>query len=77
MTQERRGRFPGAFRDLSIIALRVALVVGLLGAGWLVYRELPATSSEVEDDLKATTLQIVLRQPDNGGLTLRAASGWP
>lgn len=70
MTQERRGRFPGAFRDLSIIALRVALVVGLLGAGWLVYRELPATSSEVEDDLKATTLQIVLRQPDNGGLTL-------
>jgi hypothetical protein len=70
MSQEIRGKFPGAIRSLSIIALRLALVVGLFGAGWLVYSELPATSSGGKQELKTTTLQIVLRQPDNGGLTL-------
>ena len=70
MTEERRGKFPGVFRDLTILVLRVALVLGLFGAGWLVYSELPVTSSDVEEDLKTTTVQVVLRQPDNGGFAL-------
>ncbi len=50
--------------------LRIALVAGLFGAGWLVYNQLPATSSALQDDVRATTVQIVLRQPDNGGPAL-------
>ena len=70
MSQERRGKFSGAFRYFAILALRVALVVGLCGAGWLVYSELPVTSSDLQEDLKTTSVQIVLRQPDNGGPAL-------
>jgi hypothetical protein len=70
MSQVRRGKFPIAYRDLAILALRCALVAGLFGAGWLVYNELPVTSSPVQDEVKTTSLQIVLRQPDNGGPTL-------
>lgn len=69
MSQEVRGKFSGALQNLSIIALRVALVLGLVGAGWLVYSQLPATSP-VEDDVRSTNVQIVLRQPDNGGPAL-------
>lgn len=65
MSQENP-RFPGAFRKLFIIGLRLALIVALAGAGWLIYRELPSTSAEVRDDNRKTSLQIVLRQPDNG-----------
>ena len=67
MSQERRVKFPGAFRDLSIVALRIVLIAGLFGAAWFVYSSLPVTSSAVQDNLKTTSLQIVLRQPDNGG----------
>jgi hypothetical protein len=70
MSEERRGKFPGTFRNLSILALRIALVAGLFGAGWLVYNQLPVTSSAVQDQLKTTSVQIVLRQPDNGGPAL-------
>lgn len=70
MSEERRGKFPGAIRYLSILALRVLLVAGLFGAGWLVYSQLPVTSSGGEDDFKTTSLQIVLRQPDNNGPAL-------
>ena len=70
MSEEVRKKFPGAFRNISILALRIALVAGLFGAGWLVYNQLPVTSSTTQDDLRATTVQVVLRQPDNGGLTL-------
>jgi hypothetical protein len=70
MSQEVRGKFPGAFRNLSILVLRLALVFGLFGAGWLVYNELPVTSSGAQQELKTTTVQIVLRQPDNGGPAL-------
>ena len=69
MSEERREKFFGVFPRLAIIALRVALVAGLFGAGWLVYRELPATSSAVQE-LRTTNVQIVLRQPDNGGPAL-------
>ena len=69
MSEEVRGKFPGALHELSIIALRVALVLALVGAGWLVYNQLPATSP-AEDDVRSTTVQVVLRQADNGGPTL-------
>jgi hypothetical protein len=68
MSSEGR-QFPSAFRRVLILVLRVALVVALGGAGWLIYRQLPATSGAVED-LRTTNLQIVLQQPDNGGPAL-------
>jgi hypothetical protein len=68
MAQESRIKFPGTFRSLLILALRVGLLIVLFGAGWLIYRELPVTSSDSRDDnSRATSVQIVLRQPDNGG----------
>jgi len=66
MLQEGRS----TFRGLVILALRVALVFLFVGAGWLVYRQLPATSSERQNDIRTTNLQIVLRQPENGGPAL-------
>jgi hypothetical protein len=56
-------------RSVLILVLRVALVVALAGAGWLVYRQLPATSG-TQEDLRTTSLQIVLQQPENGGPAL-------
>lgn len=70
MSEEVRGKFSGAYRNWAILALRVALVAGLFGAGWLVYSQLPATSSTIREDFKSTSVQIVLRQPDNGGIAL-------
>ena len=67
MPEEVRGKFRGAYRNLAILALRVALIAGLFGAGWLVYQQLPATSPGGGDDFRATSVQVVLRQPDNGG----------
>jgi hypothetical protein len=46
----------------------VALIVALAGAGWVVYRQLPATSSGIETGSQgSTSLQIVMHQLDNGG----------
>jgi hypothetical protein len=54
-----------------IIVLRVALVAAIAGADWIVYRGLPATSSDFRSQNSRTTnLQIVLRQTDDGGLPL-------
>jgi len=60
-------KFPSMFRRLFILALRAALVLVLVGAGWLVYRELPVTSSELQDNRLTTSLQIVLHPSENGG----------
>jgi len=61
----------GVFRRLLILGLRLALILAIAGAGWLVYRELPVTSSDVGSDPRnRTNLQIVLRQPDGGGPAL-------
>ena len=60
---------PGVIRTVVILALRVALVVALVGAGWLIYRQLPVTTGATED-LRTTTLQIVLHQPENSGSEL-------
>lgn len=52
-----------SFRSLTIVALQAALVVVLVGMGWLIYRQLPASASELDASQKTTTLQIVIRQP--------------
>jgi hypothetical protein len=51
------------FRGLAILALQVGLIAVLVGAGWMIYRRLPAGSSEVRSDQRTTNLQIVIRQP--------------
>lgn len=63
--QNERRQFPGAVRTVVILVLRVALLVALAGAGWLIYRQLPASTSGAIQDTKTTNLQIVL-QPENG-----------
>lgn len=55
-----------SFRALAILTLQAALIVVLVGAGWLIYRQLPASASDVEVDAKTTTLQIVIRQAPEG-----------
>jgi hypothetical protein len=68
MSTESR-QFPRAFRSVLILVLRVALVAALGGAGWLIYRQLPATSG-ARDDLRTTNLQILLHDADDGGPAL-------
>jgi hypothetical protein len=70
MSQEGGRLFPDTVRRVVIVALRVALIAALLGAGWLMYRELPTTSSATNASLTATNLQIVMRQPENDGPAL-------
>lgn len=70
---QQNPKFTGTARSLLIVVLRMGLIVVLAGAGWLLYRELPATSAVVMDDNRKTSLQIVLRQPDNGGSDLGMA----
>lgn len=62
-------QFPGTFRKVLILMLRVALVLVLVSAGWLIYRQLPVSASP-QSNIPTTSVQIVLRQPDNGGSTL-------
>jgi hypothetical protein len=68
--EEDRRQFSGAFRTVVILVLRVALVVALIGAGWLIYQQLPASASGTTQDIPTTNLQIVLHQPENGGPAL-------
>jgi hypothetical protein len=43
----------------------------LFGAGWLVYRELPVSSSDsTGPEIRTTNVLILLRQADNGGFAL-------
>ena len=56
-------KLPFTFRGAAIIVLQAALIVGLAGAGWLIYRQLPASASGDRYSRGTTTLQIVLRQP--------------
>ena len=55
-------RWDISFRSLAILALQVALLVMLFGAGWVIYRQLPV-NTPVGSDQRTTTLQIVIRQP--------------
>lgn len=45
--------------------MQAALIIALIGAGWMIYRRLP-TSGTGERDRGTSTLQIVLRQPPDG-----------
>ena len=51
------------YRSLAILALRAAMIVVLIGAGWLIYKRLPVSPSEINPGSDNTTLQIVLGQP--------------
>lgn len=51
------------FRGLAILALQVGLILLLGGAGWMIYRRLPARDTDVKSDQRTATLQIVIRQP--------------
>src|SRR5690242_10412575 len=58
---------PGVSRRVLILVLRVAFVAAIVGAGWLVYRELPASSSDVRSqNARTTNVEIVLQQSDDG-----------
>jgi hypothetical protein len=70
MVQNDGRDFNSALRTLEIIALRAILVVALVAAGWYVYRQLPATSSDSAGEDAGTSLQIVLRRPESAGLAL-------
>jgi hypothetical protein len=53
------------FRGVVIAALQVGLILLLAGAGWMIYRQLPASASDVSNQ-RTTTLQIVIRQAPEG-----------
>ena len=54
------------FRGLLILALQVGLIVVLIGAGWLIYRQLPDNATEARSSQGTTTVQIFIRQPPDG-----------
>ena len=51
------------FRGLLIRVLQVSLILVLAGAGWLIYRQLPASGADVRSSQGTTALQIFIRQP--------------
>ena len=56
------------YRAIAIRVLQVALVVTLVGTGWLVYKGLPKSPAREEDQRGVAALQIILQRPsDNGG----------
>jgi len=55
-------QLPFTVRGVVIAALQAALIVALVGAGWIVHRQLP-TRAGARYDGPTTMLQIVLRQP--------------
>ncbi len=64
-------KLPFTVRGAVIVVLQTALIVALAGAGWLIYRQLPASASGDREGRDKTALQIVLRQPpDSAGFAL-------
>ena len=63
---------PSVLSRIITVALRAALVGTLLGAGWLIYKQLPPEPGpSPAASTSQTTLQVVLRQsPDMGGVML-------
>ena len=63
---------PGVFNRIITLALRAALVGTLLGAGWLIYKQLPPEpGANLPESSNQTSLQLVLRpSPDMGGAML-------
>ena len=56
-------KLPFTVRGAVIIVLQIGLILALMGAGWLIYRQLPASASGDQAGRVTTTLQIVIRQP--------------
>src|SRR5678809_420908 len=68
-TLSRFKRF-STFRGVAILALQAALVAVLVGAGWLIYRQLPEDAAAVES-AERTNLQIFIKQtPESVGPSL-------
>ena len=62
------------FRGLLIRLLQVSLILVLVGAGWLIYRQLPDGRADVSSNQGTTTLQIFIRQtPETVGPALDVA----
>ena len=57
-------KFP--FRGLLIQALQVGLISLLIGAGWVIYRQLPDSGTGARSSQGSTTVQILIRQPPEG-----------
>ena len=55
-------KITAVYRSLLILVLRVALLFILAGAGWSIYKHLPAGTSETNPGTDTTSLQILLRQ---------------
>ena len=55
-------KITASYRSLLVLTLRVALVFVLGGAGWSIYKRLPAGTSETNPATDTTSLQIVLSQ---------------
>ena len=60
-------RLPFTLRGATIVALQAALVLALVGAGWMIHRQLPNASGD--RDRATATLQIVLRPPPESSNT--------
>ena len=61
------------FRRLMILALQAGLIFVLVGAAWMIYRQLPAGAAQT-DSVQRTTLQILIKQtPDSVGQSLDVA----
>ena len=63
------------FHGLLIRVLQVSLILVLVGAGWLIYRQLPdGGAADVSSNQGTTTLQIFIRQtPETVGPALDVA----
>lgn len=62
-----------SLRGLTIVALQAVMILLLVGAGWLIYRQLPEGGARVESS-ERTTLQIFIKQtPESVGPSLDVA----
>jgi hypothetical protein len=64
----------GTVRGVVIVTLQALLIFLLAGAGWLIYRRIPASGSEGDYNQQTTDLQIFIRQtPESVGPSLDVA----
>src|SRR5215213_9681105 len=64
----------GTMRHLAIVVLQGLMILLIIGAGWLIYRRMPARGSEAEFNQQKTDLQILIRQaPESVGPSLDVA----
>ena len=59
------------YRQITIRVLQAALVLGLGGAVWVIYKQLPVSPTPDSNDGATTTLQIAMEQPpDSTGVAM-------